>query len=107
MANIAQPQSWENTPQQDVNQISKKKPHYPINPELRRYLENYRREVQLPVSYSFLTNFSSSFPLLDKNGNDTLWETVLYDQYMMGELSQGLPMIYSLLKFQMDIPKWI
>src|SRR5689334_24432044 len=58
---------------------SRKKPMFPVNDLLRHYLKNHGREVHLPVSYRDLLQFTYSIPLKDKNGKDSLWETVVYD----------------------------
>ena len=55
-----------------------RKPVYPISAGQREYLARYEREIPLPISYSDLRHFRESTPLADKNGNDTLWQTVLY-----------------------------
>jgi len=57
-------------------EISKKKPIFKINDHLRDYLIKYDRERELPVNYEDLVNYAGGFPLLDKNDNDTLWESV-------------------------------
>ncbi len=82
--------------------ISKKKKHFPVNAPLRHYLKKFDRETKLPVSYSDLLRYSSAFPFHDKHGKDTLWESVVYDQYIMKELDHGLTMIYSILKSDGD-----
>lgn len=83
--------------------ISKKKPSYPISTQLRKYLEKYDRETKLPVSYEDLMRWKGGFPIMDKNGKDTLWESVMYDQNTMEELNAGLTQIYALLKTDGDI----
>ncbi len=83
--------------------ISKKKPSYLISDNLRSYLEKYDRETKLPVSYEDLTRWKGGFPIMDKMGNDTLWESVMYDQGAMEELNDGLTQIYALLKTDGDI----
>ncbi len=86
-----------------MTSISKKKPSYPVNHQLRNYLKKFDRESKLPVSYDDLLRHKSAFPLRNKHGIDTLWESLVYDQYMMKELNQGLTMIYSILKSDGDI----
>lgn len=81
---------------------SKKKFTYNINDELRDYLLKYNREVKLPVQYSDLLRFTTSVPLLDKNGIDTLWQTVYYTQFEMEELFPGLTYIYALMNASGD-----
>lgn len=78
--------------------ISKRKIFYDLNPSFRNYLRLYEREVKLPVSYKELEFFSSSVPVYDKNGKDTLWETVLYPEEAAMKISKGLKRIYSILK---------
>lgn len=83
--------------------ISKKKITYPIQENLRAYLHHYDRETQLPVTYLDLTRSSGGFPLIDRKGRDTLWETVFYEPQALRELSQGLAEVYALLKTAGDL----
>ncbi len=76
---------------------SKKKIFYPIKNPLKKYLIKYDREVKLPVQYSDMLRFTYSSPLFDKNGKDTLWQTVVYDESEMKELHPGLKFIYALM----------
>ncbi len=82
--------------------ISKKKKHFPISEPLRKYLREYERDTELPLRYTDLLRFSDSFPLLDSQGRDTLWEIVVYPQYLMLELNEHLTLIYALLKTDGD-----
>ncbi|WP_407426112.1 hypothetical protein [Arcticibacter sp.] len=82
---------------------SKKKFFYPIHDPLREYLLKYNREVKLHVQYSDLLRFQFSTPLLDKAGNDTLWQTVYYDQSEMNELFPNLKYIYALMNADGDM----
>ncbi|WP_026464928.1 hypothetical protein [Adhaeribacter aquaticus] len=86
-----------------MNNITKKKIVYPISVKLRKYLRTYDRETKLPVRYEDLLHYSESFPYYDKQGKDTLWETVLYEQFRQDELNKALTMIYALLKTDGDI----
>ncbi|UYZ65081.1 hypothetical protein [Hymenobacter weizhouensis] len=83
--------------------ISKKKISYAITRPLREYLHRYDRETSLPVTYADLTRISGAFPLLDRQGRDTLWETVFYEPHMLRELSEGLAQVYALLKTAGDL----
>ena len=83
--------------------ISKKKPAYTISPPLRLYLEKFDRDMKLPVSYEGLMHWKEGFPIMDKNGVDTLWESVMYEPSRMEELNQGLTQVYALLKTDGDI----
>ncbi|MGV3656887.1 MAG: hypothetical protein ACO1NX_03000 [Chitinophagaceae bacterium] len=81
---------------------SQKKPFYPINPALRKYLKAHGREVALPVSYNDLTHISYSVPITDKFGRDTLWEKALYDMKDWNYLREGLLKMYAILKTEGD-----
>ncbi|UYQ92260.1 hypothetical protein MKQ68_19420 [Chitinophaga horti] len=81
-----------------MQEISRKKIFFPLTPAFRNYLRLYEREVKLPVSYEELRYYEYGFPLIDKDGKDTLWETVVYPQNMVGQLHAGLKRIYSIFK---------
>jgi hypothetical protein len=78
--------------------IKKKKPVYPIKEPLQKYLKHYQREGRLPVSYNDLRNFREAVPLMDKNGNDTLWESPIYPPNEIEHLHNGLKKVYAMLK---------
>ena len=87
---------------QEPDKPSRKKPLYPINHALRKYLKMHGREVALPVSYNDLTRISYSVPILDKQGRDTLWEKALYDMKDWNYLREGLLKTYAILKTEGD-----
>src|SRR6476469_9280410 len=76
---------------------SKKKIFYTVSSSLKKYLLKFDRELELPVCYTDMLRFNLATPLLDKNGVDTLWQTVYYDESEMQELYPGLKYIYALL----------
>ena len=76
---------------------------FPVNPELRSYLKHHGREVKLPVAYTDLLRFTYSVPLKDKNGQNTLWETVVYDMREWQFIREGLLKIYAILKTEGDL----
>ncbi|MGE9293017.1 MAG: hypothetical protein ACQKBW_05340 [Puniceicoccales bacterium] len=78
--------------------ISRKKPHYPISRDFRSYLRQYNRECELPVEYKDLMQFRQGVPLTDRNGKDTLWETVFYEPLDFRRINEGLIRIYAILK---------
>lgn len=86
-----------------MNTISQKKFYYPITPELRNYLTEYSREIELPVKYSDLAHYEDSIPQTDKKGHDTLWETLLYSPSERDDLNHGLTEIYAMLKTEGDM----
>jgi hypothetical protein len=77
---------------------SKKKISYPVRAALRSYLRAFAREIMLPVDYAGLRHFSETIPLLDREGRDTLWQTVIYPESELRELDHGMRHIYALLK---------
>lgn len=83
--------------------ISKKKPAYPIQGFLRKYLWHYDRISRLPLHYDDLLRYSESFPVIDQFGNDTLWESVIYPSYMYEELNHKLTTIYAILRTDGDM----
>lgn len=82
--------------------ISKKKPNFDVQGMLSEYLHDYDRCMDLPVRYNDLLNSSESFPLMDKEGNNTLWDCMIYDNYYYQELQEKLVMTYSMLKTEGD-----
>ncbi|MCH7408376.1 hypothetical protein MM239_03125 [Belliella sp. DSM 111904] len=83
--------------------ISKKKIVFTISSNLREYLFNYGREVDFPIHYKDLLRYSSSIPLYDSRGNDTLWETVFFNESDREEIHYSIKKIYALLKAEGDI----
>ena len=59
------------------NIISKKKNFYTVNPQLRKYLLDYQRFKNIPLEYTDLKRYHFSTPLLNQDGEDTLWELSL------------------------------
>ena len=86
-----------------MDKPSRKKPMYPVNEGLRGYLKHHGREVKLNVSYKNLLNYTYSVPLRDKNGVDTLWETVGYDMRDWEYLRDGLVKMYATLRTEGDL----
>lgn len=78
--------------------ISKKKIPFKISPKLRKYLQKFGREIQLPLKYSDLLRYDNKITLYDKKGKDTLWETVFYAQSDLHEIYENLKHIYADLK---------
>jgi hypothetical protein len=78
--------------------ISKKKIPFTVGKPFKRYLRRYGREIQLPVSYDTLRHFNYGIPVRDKDGKDTLWETVFYNPSLTDEIHASLKRVYSLLK---------
>ncbi len=81
---------------------SARKPCYPVKEDLREYLSHYKREIRLPVLYDELRHFRESMPLYDKDGKDTLWQTVIYYSFELEKIHEGLKEIYAILKMGGD-----
>lgn len=86
-----------------ANLVTRRKPSYPVCDGLRRYLKRYRRDRELPVTYDRLRAFQDGVPLLDPEGRDTLWLTVIYDPLEMRSLNEDLTRIYATLKVDGDL----
>jgi hypothetical protein len=82
--------------------ISKKKIPFKISQKLRKYLVKTGREINLPLKYIDLLRYDNKITLYDKNGNDTLWETVFYAQSDLVEIYENLKSIYADLKTDGD-----
>lgn len=65
---------------------------------MRRFLIKYSREVNIPIHYHELLRYTSSVALFDSKDQDTLWETVFYDQSDREEIHHNVKKIYALLK---------
>ena len=83
--------------------IQNKKPIYPISDRLRSYLVHHLRETNVAITYQDLFRFNSSIALFDRNGKDTLWETLIYDPYDRDFIFENLIKVYAELKVAGDI----
>ncbi|MFD2527870.1 hypothetical protein ACFSQD_18750 [Flavihumibacter stibioxidans] len=87
----------------EINRPSRKKPMFKVNEQLRAFLKEHGREVQLPVAYRDLKRFTYALPVKDKDGKDSQWETVIYDMREWDYIRDGLVRIYALLKTEGDM----
>ena len=86
-----------------TNVISKKKPSFQVNEEFLIYLDEFGRLLDIPFSYSDLSRFTSTVPLRDHTGHDTLWETVFYSPSEMKELNDKLVLMYAMMKVEGNV----
>jgi hypothetical protein len=77
--------------------ITHKKATYPVSDKLHKYLQEYNRNIRLPIFYDDLLRFEGSFVVYDKDDNDTLWIRVYYNQFEREEIDLSLKRIYSAL----------
>lgn len=75
-----------------------KKPIFSISAELRKYLIATNREIDAPISYNDLTHANSTISLFNKNGKDTLWETMIYSESDRLFIHEALRKVYAQLK---------
>jgi hypothetical protein len=78
--------------------ISKKKEVYAISDELRGYLEQYGREMPLPIKYTDLLRYEDKIPVLDKHEQDTLWVSLIYSESETNHIHAALKRIYAILQ---------
>lgn len=74
-----------------------KKQYYPINSNLRSYLEKYKRVTKTNIFYDDLLRFQGSIVVFDKEGKDTLWIRLFYNEFEKKEIDNSLKKIYTLL----------
>ena len=78
--------------------ISRKKEVLPISRNLDKYLRYFDRGCRMSLEYDDLLKYHEAFALYDKEGNDSLWSTVAYDQGQIDEIHSGLLKMYSHLR---------
>lgn len=81
---------------------SKKKVPFKISKGLESYLDKYGRTHPLPIQYQELHRFTSSIPLIDLHGRETMWETVFFEETDTKDLHEALTKIYAILKTDGD-----
>ncbi len=82
-----------------MNKVQKqyKKPCYPVSSGLLEYLNKFDRISKVPIFYEDLLRFAGAVDVFNKNGEDTLWIRVYYNDYERDEIDFNLKKIYSLL----------
>lgn len=81
----------------ELNHIERKKPHYAIQEPLREYLKEQSRLAVLPLQYEDLLRWDGLMPQVDRNGDPTLWQTVLLRPGELRDMQSRLIEIYQLL----------
>ncbi|RCL29852.1 MAG: hypothetical protein DBX03_03225 [Puniceicoccaceae bacterium] len=80
------------------NLQQKRKQFFPINNSFRDYLQAHGRFYKLPLVYEDLLQYEDSFPLINEFGEDTLWQTLLFERHRGQELYEALKRIYVQLR---------
>jgi hypothetical protein len=84
-------------------EIRFKKPTYPLSKALQGYLHLTQREATVPIAYADLVNPASRVTFFDKNGADTLWETMIYHERDQRAIFENLRKVYAQLKVGGDV----
>ncbi len=79
------------------NAIHRKKDLFPINERLLAYLHRYDRHEELPITYADLRRYEGVLPVLDREGKETLWHSVILRQAEIAEVHEKLVETYQLL----------
>ena len=86
-----------------MEDIRFKKPVFAVQEPLRKYLVKASREAHINIAYQDLLRFSNAITLFDRNGNDTLWETLIYTESDRKEIYEALFGIYAQMKVGGDV----
>lgn len=71
---------------------------YPVSPALQQYLQQYKRDIELPVTYTELLHYRYTDSIKDEDGRHTHWENVVYEASLFKQLQKKLSIAYALLK---------
>ncbi|MBB4118090.1 hypothetical protein GGR32_000362 [Mesonia hippocampi] len=77
--------------------MSRKKPTFPINERLDKYLIKFNRNTKIPVFYEDLLRFSGSITVYDRHDEDTLWVRCYYADHERTEIDNSLKRVYTIL----------
>lgn len=86
-----------------MEDIRFKKPVFPVQEPLRKYLSSTNRELDVSIAYQDLLRYSNSITLFDRHGQDTLWETLIYSESDRRDIYEALFRIYAHLKVGGDV----
>lgn len=74
------------------------KESFPISEGLSEYLKKNKRDIELPILYNDLINYSYANALKDKTGKWTYWENAVYPPDQLQLINAGLIKTYQLIK---------
>lgn len=81
----------------ELNEIAKRKPIYPVGPGLATYLARHARSAELPIAYADLLRHDGLMAQRDHEGRETLWTSVLFKPSEMEDVHERLVDLYQLL----------
>jgi len=70
---------------------------YPVGAELQQYLQQYKRDIVLPISYTDLFHYRYTNAIRDNQGKHTHWENVVYEASLLLTLQKNILETYYLL----------
>lgn len=70
---------------------------YPVSSGLQHYLQQYQKDVTLPLSYRDLHHYEYTNAIKNDQGKHTHWERVVYNQKTLASLQQQLQQLYFIL----------
>lgn len=71
---------------------------YPVSIALQQYLQQYKKDTELPIAYSELLHYEYTNAIKDANGKHTHWERVVYSKQLLKQLNQKILALYAQLK---------
>ena len=86
-----------------MSEIRLKKPTYLVSKVLRDYLLLTGRETDVSISYQDLLQYRSAITLFDNKHDDTLWETLIYNESDRHFIHDCLKKAYAQLKVGGDV----
>lgn len=76
---------------------------YAVSNSLQQYLQQFEKDVPLPISYKELLHYEYSNAIKDEYGKHTHWEKVVYNEKLLIEIKEKLLALYTLLKNEPNI----
>ncbi|HMO61188.1 MAG TPA: hypothetical protein PKC39_01470 [Ferruginibacter sp.] len=70
---------------------------YPVLQPLQQYLQQYKRDIELPLTYDELLHYRYTDSIRDEDGRHTHWENVVYDKKLQETLFAQCLSVYGLL----------
>ena len=83
--------------------VSKKKPSFQISKTLDKYLNNYKRKIEIPIFYEDLKRFSGSVSVYNEKNVDTWWVRVFFSDSERKEIDLNLKKVtiyYTLMEMK-------